>query len=113
MIVKPFLKKLEEKDHNNNLNSTQNNNVITTVETNTEPLDKVIDVNNATIQDLEKIPIIDKNRLEKIIELRRQGYVFYSIDDLSQKLNLNQSEIKDIEKYLKINKVSNSRRLDI
>jgi len=35
------------------------------------------------------------------------------MEDFSQKLDLSQSEMKDLEKYIKINKVSNSRKLDI
>ena len=113
MIAKPFLKKLEEKEVNKNIEQNLNSNVFTPEERYEEPVDKVIDLNNASIEDLQEIPVLDNNDIAKIIELRTMGYTFNSLDDLSQKLNLNESEMKELEKYLKINKVSNSRKLDI
>lgn len=114
MIAKPFLKKLEEKELNKKENHNSSSNVFTPEERYEEPvIDNVIDVNNASIEDLQEIPILDNDDIAKIIEVRTSGYVFNSLDDLSQKLNLNESQMKELEKYLKINKVSNSRKLDI
>lgn len=114
MIAKPFLNKLEEKELNKKENHNSSSNVFTPEERYEEPvIVNVIDVNNASIEDLQEIPILDNDDIAKIIEQRTSGYVFNSLDDLSQKLNLNESEMKELEKYLKINKVSNSRKLDI
>ncbi|MBE6486087.1 MAG: helix-hairpin-helix domain-containing protein [Methanosphaera stadtmanae] len=113
MIVQPFLKKLEEKNSNVKDYSIQyngyQNKKIDRIPYNNE----IIDVNNANIQELKKISFLNESKINNIIELRKQGYVFNSMEDFSQKLDLSQSEMKDLEKYIKINKVSNSRKLDI
>ena len=113
MIVQPFLKKIEEKNSNVKDYSIQyngyQNKKIDRIPYNNE----IIDVNNANIQELKKISFLNESKINNIIELRKQGYVFNSMEDFSQKLDLSQSEMKDLEKYIKINKVSNSRKLDI
>lgn len=113
MIVKPFLKKLEEKnsnviDYSIHYQGYQNKK-INRIPYNNE----IIDVNNANIQELKNISFLNESKINNIIELRKQGYLFNSMEDFSQKLDLSQSEMKNLEKYIKINKVSNSRKLDI
>lgn len=113
MIVQPFLKKIEEKNSNVKDYSIQYNGYQNKKIDRIPYKNEIIDVNNANIQELKKISFLNESKINNIIELRKQGYVFNSMEDFSQKLDLSQSEMKDLEKYIKINKVSNSRKLDI
>ena len=112
MIIKPFLIKLEEQEHKKYIPS-QNTDLNTGVYKN-QNIKDVIDINNVSVEDLKKSGLFDNYKIEQINKLRKEGYTFKSLEDLSQKLQLTQSEIDEIRGFIKINKkISNSRILDI
>lgn len=115
MIVKPFLKKLKEK---NNKNTHSDNHTTSNISQNKAPTStknsnenkKIVDI---SIEDLRKTSI-SKEKIDKLIAYKNSGYIFTSINDLSEKISLNESDIQEIEKLIeKKEKISNSRILDI
>lgn len=115
MIAKPFLAKLEEKNNKNTNNNLQKDNTITENKMPTDTKNrinnkKIVDIN---IEELRKTSIADE-KIDSLINYINSEYRFTSINDLAQKINLNESEIKEIEKIIeKKEKISNYRRLDI
>lgn len=115
MIVKPFLEKLKEK---NNKNTQSDNHTTSNISQNKAPTStknsnenkKIVDI---SIEDLRKTSI-SKEKIDKLIAYKNSGYIFTSINDLSEKISLNESDIQEIEKLIeKKEKISNSRILDI
>ncbi|HII08446.1 MAG TPA: hypothetical protein HA355_02525 [Methanosphaera sp.] len=115
MIVKPFLEKLKEK---NNKNTHSDNHTTSNISQNKAPTStknsnenkKIVDI---SIEDLRKTSI-SKEKIDKLIAYKNSGYIFTSINDLSEKISLNESDIQEIEKLIeKKEKISNSRILDI
>lgn len=113
MISKPFLEKLEEKNNGNINENIQN---VSKIPQNTQ--EKGITRNKKTvdisIDELKNNTSISPDKIEKLIAFKKSGYVFTSMDDLSQKIDLNESERAELEKLIiKKEKISNSRILDI
>ncbi|HIH34954.1 MAG TPA: hypothetical protein HA255_00740 [Methanosphaera sp.] len=115
MIVKPFLEKLKEK---NDKNTHSDNHTTSNISQNKAPTStknsnenkKIVDI---SIEDLRKTSI-SKEKIDKLIAYKNSGYIFTSINDLSEKISLNESDIQEIEKLIeKKEKISNSRILDI
>lgn len=115
MIVKPFLEKLKEKNNknthsDNHTTSNISQNKAQTSTKNSNENKKIIDI---SIEDLRKTSI-SKEKIDKLIAYKNSGYIFTSINDLSEKISLNESDIQEIEKLIeKKEKISNSRILDI
>ena len=115
MIVKPFLEKLKEKNNkythsDNHTTSNISQNKAPTSTKNSNENKKIVDI---SIEDLRKTSI-SKEKIDKLIAYKNSGYIFTSINDLSEKISLNESDIQEIEKLIeKKEKISNSRILDI
>lgn len=116
MIAKPFLEKLEESDNKTDKKDIHNKNTIpqktsTTIGKNNVKNKKTFEI---SIENLRNNTNIDSEKIDKMIEYKNSGYIFTSIDDLSQKIGLNEYERTELEKIVyKKEKVSNTRILDI
>ncbi|MBO7719063.1 MAG: helix-hairpin-helix domain-containing protein [Methanosphaera sp.] len=71
-----------------------------------------VDINTATIEELALIPSMDIKQAETIIRLRDRGEMINSLDDLKQKLNLNDSQVNQMKDYVNIS-TSSQRRIDL
>ncbi|WP_323735851.1 helix-hairpin-helix domain-containing protein [Methanosphaera sp. ISO3-F5] len=64
-----------------------------------------IDINKASIEELNKLPTINLIQAKKIIELRNEGKYIKSFEDLSKKINLSTNQINQIQDKVVISEI--------
>ena len=62
----------------------------------------IININNATIDDLQNIPGIGKSKAEKIISYRNENGPFKSIEDIKKVSGIGDSMYEKIKEYITI-----------
>jgi len=67
-----------------------------------------IDINQATVEDLEKLPGIGPKIAKNIIEYREKNGPFKSIEELLKVKGIGPKKLEQIKKYLKIKENINS-----
>ena len=74
-----------------------------------------IDINNAQLEELTNIHSINLIKAKKIIELRNEGNMIKSYDDLKEKLNLSSNQIQQIkdETIISFTKIKKNRVVDL
>lgn len=74
----------------------------------------LVNINTAGVNELSKLPGINMILAKKLIQLRQDGYIVTSLNDLGQKLNLKEFELEQLEPYITIEQdTRKSRTLDI
>ncbi|MBE6047743.1 MAG: helix-hairpin-helix domain-containing protein [Clostridium sp.] len=75
----------------------------------------IISINTVSIDQLKNVPGLSYQNVEKIMELRRQGILITSMDDLCNKLNLTDVQKEQMEGKIVFttDNSSNNRLLDI
>jgi competence protein ComEA len=63
-----------------------------------------IDINQATVEELEKLPGIGPKIAKNIVEYREKNGPFRSIEELLKVKGIGPKKLEQIKKYLKINK---------
>uniref|UniRef100_A0A7C4JU80 Helix-hairpin-helix domain-containing protein n=1 Tax=Thermodesulfobacterium geofontis TaxID=1295609 RepID=A0A7C4JU80_9BACT len=63
-----------------------------------------IDINQATVEELEKLPGIGPKIAKNIVEYREKNGPFKSIEELLKVKGIGPKKLEQIKKYLKINK---------
>ncbi|WP_323735861.1 helix-hairpin-helix domain-containing protein [Methanosphaera sp. ISO3-F5] len=67
-----------------------------------------IDINNASITDLLNIQTLNDEQIMKLIRLKDSGVIFYSYEDLSDRLNLTNDELEYVKNELIINELEDN-----
>jgi len=67
-----------------------------------------IDINQATVEELEKLPGIGPKIAKNIVEYREKNGPFRSIEELLKVKGIGPKKLEQIKKYLKINKEKTS-----
>lgn len=83
--------------NSNNNNDIKKENNMSSDETST-----IININNATIDDLQNIPGIGKSKAEKIISYRNENGPFKSIEDIKNVSGIGDSMYEKIREYITI-----------
>lgn len=87
-------------------------------EKNYNPVEK-IDINTASVEQISQIPVLTIIQAKKIVQNRNNGYYIHSFDELKNLLNLKDYQIRELDKYILINKdtiptkKSSGRRVDL
>lgn len=108
------------KQHNT---APKSNEIIDTVTERAEEITQIpeevveqVDINKASVDELEKLPGVNIVLAKKIVNATKQGKQFKDIEDLAQYLNVSENLMKNLEKYLIFthNETDiNQRRLDL
>ncbi len=64
--------------------------------------DDRINLNSATVEDLVKIPGIDKELAERIVETREENGEFVDIDELLDIEGIDAKLLRQLKKYIKV-----------
>ena len=72
--------------------------------------EKIVDLNEASLDDLANLPCINIIKAKKIIQLRGDGHYIISYDDLRKKLNLTNEQLNQLKEVTTISEVDYSQR---
>ena len=64
--------------------------------------DKKINLNSATVEELEKVPGLNKKLAEKIIAIREENGEFVDMDELLDIEGIDAELLRKLKKYIKI-----------
>ncbi len=72
----------------------------------------IVNINTATVDEIALLPAMDIQKAEKIVELRNNGEMINSLDDLKRKLDLDDYQVNQMKDYILITSMT-QRRIDL